>query len=601
MKWIAESGSQIGESVRTPSGHAPGQHAGFILAGVFFLFALAGGVAWWTATHRQAPAMYFHAAVPFAANDVALSSDGRVLVMVAYAAAANDYTLWTYEIGSHRTIALEGTHGASYPFWSPDGKSIGFFADGKLKKVDIQGGQVQVLCDAPNGRGGAWNGGGVIIFSPDALGPLLRVASSGGTPAEVTKIDTSRAETGHRWPSFMPDGKHFIYLAANFSGRPGINAIFLGSLDSAEKHLLVQTSANASYSDPGYLLYMRDKTLVAQALNLRQFKLIGEPKTLSDAVLYFPQVYRAAFSVAGPETLVAQTGRGVYLSQLTWFDRSGKALGTTGKPSWYNNLHISPDGHKIATDQTDQDGRNIDLWVQDPARDATTRLTFDPALDTTPAWSPDGKQLIYSSNRSLDFRLYKKNADGSGSDEEIANGNGRAFNVLDWSRDGKYILARRSNELWYLALPARELQPLVRGWLIGSAQFSPDGRWVAYASNESGSMEIYVTPFPGGNGKWQVSNGGGQEPRWRKDGKELFYMSRDSKLMSVPVSTATSFESGAAVLLFQTHRRQPISSQDTFSYDVSADGQKFLIATQVEESSVAPLTVLLNWASEMEK
>ena len=601
LKWIAESGSHVGERVPAPTGAAPWQNIGLIAAAVFFLLALAGGAAWWTATHRRLPPMYFHASVPFAANDLALSSDGHTLVMVAYSPSANDYMLWTYELGSQRTTPLEGTHGANYPFWSPDGRSIGFFADGKLKRVDVQGGQVQVICDAPNGRGGAWNRDGAIIFSPDALGPLLRLSSSGGTPTEVTKIDTSRAETGHRWPSFLPDGKHFIYLAANFSGRAGINAIFLGSLDSPEKHLLVQTSANALYSDPGYLLYMRDKTLVAQPLDLRQFALTGEPKTLSDAVLYFPQVYRAAFSVAGPDILVAQTGRGVYLSQLTWFDRNGKAVGTTGKPSWYNNLQISPDGRKIATDQTDQDGRNIDVFVQDPARDATTRLTFDPALDTTPAWSPDGKQLVYSSNRSLDFRLYKKNADGSGPDEEISNGNGHAFNVLDWSHDGKYILTRRSNELWYLTMPAHEVQPLVRGWLVGSAQFSPDGRWVAYASNESGSMEIYVAPFPAGNSKWQVSTGGGQEPRWRRDGKELFYLSRDSKLMSVPVSTGTSFESGAPVVLFQTHHRQPISSQDTFSYDVSADGQRFLIATQVDEPSIAPLSVLLNWGSEMEK
>jgi hypothetical protein len=418
----------------------------------------------------------------------------------------------------------------------------------------------------------------------------------------LTKVDTARSEAGHRWPMFLPDGKHFLYLAANFSGRPGINAIFVGALDSAEKHFVVSASANAFYSEPGYLLYMREKTLVAQPFDLRQFALTGEPHTLSDEVLYFPQVYRAAFSVSGSETLVAQTGVGVYLSQLTWFDRSGKPVGTVGKDAWYNNVEISPDGRKIATDQTDQDGRNVDVWVLDPARNATTRLTFDPALDSTPIWSPDGKQLLISSNRSLNFRFYLKNADGSGSDEEIAEAGNDAFNSLDWSRDGKYILARRNNILWYLTLPERVLKPLIQvKWAVKGAQFSPDGRWVAYASNESGSMEIYVVPFPSGNGKWQVSSGGGQEPRWRKDGKELFYLSRDSKMIAVPVSTGASFESGSPVALFQTHRRQPISSQDIFSYDVSADGQKFLIATKVDESAVAPLSVLLNWTSSIEK
>jgi eukaryotic-like serine/threonine-protein kinase len=601
LKWIAEGGSQPGASSSGPPAVAKGQRASWILAGAFFLLALAGGAAWWRATHQRLPAMFFRAPVAFAANDLSLSADGRTLVMVGYFAPTNDYVLWTYELGSRRTTSLEGTHGASYPFWSPDGKSIGFFADGKLKKVDVSGGLVQVLCDAPNGRGGAWNRDGTIIFSPDALGPLFRVPSSGGTPAAFTKVDTARSEVGHRWPVFLPDQKHFLYLAANFSGRPGINAIFVGSLESTEKRFVVSTSANASYSEPGYLLFMRDQTLVAQPFDLRNFALSGEPHTLSDEVLYFPQVYRAVFSVAGAPVLVAQTGKGVYLSQLTWFDRSGKTVGLTGKPSWYDNVKLSPDGRRVATDQTDQDGRNVDVWVHDPAGDTTTRLTFDPALDTTPTWSPDGEQLVISSNRSLNFKLYLKNADGSGSDEEIAEAGGSAFNPLDWSRDGKYILTRKSNELWYLTLPDRQLKPLLQGWLVRAAQFSPDGRWVAYASNESGSMEVYVTPFPSGKGKWQVSSGGGQEPKWRRDGKELFYLSPDSKMMAVPVSTGASFASGSPVILFQTHRRQPVSSQDTFSYDVSADGQKFLIATQVDEANTAPLSVLLNWTSAMEK
>jgi len=602
LKWIAEGGSQASATVRIPVGRAKWAHASWMLASIFFLLALAGGAAWWTATHRRLPPMYFHAAVPFAASDVALSSDGRTLAMVGYFAPSNDYILWTYEVGSRRTTSLEGTHGAAYPFWSPDGKSIGFFADGKLKKVEVSGGQVQVLCDAPNGRGGAWNREGTIIFSADAVGPLLRVSSAGGSPSELTKVDTARSEAGHRWPVFLPDGKHFLYLAANFSNRPGINAIFVGALDSTEKRFVVSASANASYSEPGYLLYIRDKTLAAQPFDLRHFALSGEPHTLSDEVLYFPQVYRAAFSVSGPEMLVAQTGVGVYLSELTWFDRSGKPTGMIGKAAWYNNVQLSPDGRKVLTDQTDQDGRNVDVWVLDPARNATTRLTFDPALDSTPVWSPDGKQIVISSNRSLNFRFYLKNADGSGSDEEIAEAGSDSFNSLDWSRDGKYVLARRNNALWYLTLPERALKPFIQAkWVVKGGQFSPDGRWVAYASNESGSMEVYVVPFPSGNGKWQVSSGGGQEPRWRNDGKELFYLSRDSKMMAVPVSTGTSFESGSPVALFQTHRRQPISSQDILSYDVSADGQKFLIATRVDESAVAPLSVFLNWTSAVEK
>jgi Tol biopolymer transport system component len=606
LKWIMEGGSQALAAASVRAGRSRWQRAGWLLAAAFFVLMIAAGAAWWKASSAHLRPMYFFASVPFATHDLALSPDGRVLVMVGYSAPANDYMLWTSDLGGRRVTLLDGTQGAAYPFWSPDGKSVGYFADGKLKKLDVSGGQPQVLCDAPNGRGGTWNRDGVILFAPDALGGIWRVSSWGGAPVQVTTPDASRSEAGNRWPVFLPDGKHFIYLAANFSGKPGINALFVGSLDKPEKHFLVNASANAAYAEPGFLLYLRDKTLVAQPLDMRHFALNGEPHTVSDEVLYFPQVYRAVFGVARGDVLVTQTGKGVYLSQLTWLDRSGKQVGAIGKPSWYNNVQLSPDGRRVAADQTDPDGRNTDIWVQDPARDSTTRLTFDPALDMTPVWSPDSKQLLISSNRTLDFRLYAKNADGSGSDEQIVksggSGLGTQFNALDWSLDRKYVLVRRANGLAYFAWSERVLKPLVEAsWVMRGGRFSPDGRWVAYASNETGKMEVYVCPFPAGNGKWQVSTAGGQEPRWRQDGKEMFYLSPDGTMMAAPVTLGGGFEAGSPVALFQTHRRQSISSQDIFSYDVSSDGQRFLIATKVDEGNPAPLSVLLNWASEMEK
>jgi Tol biopolymer transport system component len=288
---------------------------------------------------------------------------------------------------------------------------------------------------------------------------------------------------------------------------------------------------------------------------------------------------------------------------LTWFDRSGKPAGTVGMPASYDNVRLSPDGRRVATDQTDPDGRNIDVWVHEPARGATTRLTFDPALDQTPVWSPDGKQILFASTRRVGFRLYLKNADGSGPDEEVGDlGAGLQANAWDWSRDGKNVLVSKGNELWYLSWPERVAKPLLQAKLtVRNAQFSPDGRWMAYASNETGSMEIYVSPFPSVNGKWQVSSVGGQEPRWRQDGKELFYLSAEGKMMAVAVTAGASFEAGSPVALFQTHRRQPVAASDVFSYDVSGDGQRFLIITKVDEANAAPLSVLLNWASEMEK
>jgi Tol biopolymer transport system component len=604
LNWIAEGRSQGGEAARVPAGSRRWERASWLLAATFFLLAVAGGAAWWQANSRRPPPMYFQTSVPFPANDLALSPDGRMLAMVAYSEQASNYVLWTYEVGGRRTSSLNGTQGASYPFWSPDGKFIGFFADGKLKKVDMSGGQVQVLCDAPNGRGGTWNRDGVIVFAPDALAVgLFRVSSSGGSPTEVTKPDASRFETSHRWPVFLPDGKHFLYLAANFAGQLENNAIFLGSLDSQERRLLVSTSANAAYAEPGYLLYVRDNnTLVAQPFDRRRYVLSGEPHTLSDEVLYTPLVDRAVFSVSGGEVLVTQTGKGASLSQLTWFDRSGKPAGTVGKPASYSNVRLSPDGRRVATDQTDPDGRKLDIWIHESSQGATTRLTFDPGADQTPIWSPDGKQILFSGNQRLGSQLYLKNADGSGSEEQVSDLGFGVFNPWDWSRDGKYILFGKGNELWSISRPERETKPLLQAkWTVRNAQFSPDGRWMVYASNETGSMEIYVSSFPSGNGKWQVSIGGGQEPKWRQDGKELFYLSADGKMMAVAVTMGASFKASSPVVLFQTHRRRPISFLDVFSYDVSGDGQRFLIAMKVDEANAAPLSILLNWASEMEK
>jgi eukaryotic-like serine/threonine-protein kinase len=324
---------------------------------------------------------------------------------------------------------------------------------------------------------------------------------------------------------------------------------------------------------------------------------------LSDEVLYFPQVFRAVFSVSSGDVLVTQTGKGASFSQLTWFDRTGKPTGTVGMPGPYANVRLSPDGRRVVADQTNSDGRNIDIWIHEPVGGTTTRLTFGLTDHQTPLWSPDGKQILFSLNRNLGVQLYLKNADGSGSEEEVADlGALTLANAWDWSRDGKYVLVRKGNELWYLSCADRVAKPLLQAkWTVQNAQFSPDGRWMAYASNETGNTEIYVSPFPNANGKWQVSSAGGQEPRWRQDGKELFYLTPDGKMMAVAVTTGASFKAGSPISLFQTHRRQPVSALEVFSYDVSGDGQRFLIATKMDEGNPAPLSVLLNWASEMEK
>jgi Tol biopolymer transport system component len=544
--------------------------------------------------------MHFNSTVPFPANDIALSPDGRTLALVSYSDASSKFVIWTHQIGSHSQAPLQGTEGASHPFWSADGRSIAFFAGGKLKKIDVPGGSPQILCEAPHGRGGTWNRAGVILFSPDGFGGLYRVSSAGGMPTQVTTASSS--EFSHRWPVFLPDGRHFLYLAANFSGRFDKNEIVLGSLDTDERRSIVSASSNVAFVDSGYILYLRDNALVAQAFDSRNFVVKGEPRTISDEVQYFQLIDLALFDVAGKHILVTQSGKGAARSQLSWFDRNGRPGGTIGAPGLYGNVNLSPDNKNVAVDEIDRDGRHVNIWIHGLATQSARRLTFHLAVDQLPSWSPDGKRIAFASNQKFHFTIYLKNSDGSGSEQELIDLGVPQQNIWDWSRDGKYVLLLNNTELTYMSVNDKQPKPFLQTkGTVRNAQFSPDGKWVAYASNESGNWEVYVSPFPAANSKWQISAAGGEEPRWRRDGKEMFYLSADGKMMAVPVKIGATFESGPPVILFQTHPRQPVSIMDAFAYDVTADGQRFLINTKVDEANTAPLSVILNWASDLEK
>jgi serine/threonine protein kinase/Tol biopolymer transport system component len=601
LRWITESATSSRLAAVAPV-HKPSRRLGWLVVVLLLLVSLAAVSISWLRSREVPRPMFFNSSVTLPANDIALSPDGHTLALVAYWDQTSKYVLWTHQVGGRGATPLPGTEDAAHPFWSPDGRSIAFFALGKLKKVEIaSGGSAQVLCDAPHGRGGTWNRDGIILFTPDFFTGLYRLSVAGGTPVEVTKTDPVRLESSHRWPLFLPDGRHFLYLAGNFSGHIENNEIFLGSLDSTKKRSIVAASSNVAYAEPGYLLYMRDTSLVAQKFDAHNFVLSGEPHTISDEVQYFPQTDLALFGVAGSSTLVVQTGKGADKNQLTWFDRAGKNLGAIGSPGGFANPSISPDGRRIAFEQTDRDGRHVDIWVHELATSGTSRLTFGPGLNEIPIWSPDGKRINYGAQHKLIFNLYDKNADGSGAEREVSDLNTQEQGNWNWSLDGKFLLVRKDTEMWYLSMPDLQAKPFLQPkWIVHNGQFSPDGKWVAYSSNETGSWEVNVSPFPNAAGKWQVSRGGA-EPRWRRDGKELFYLSADGKMMAVPVKIGANFEAGQPVELFQTHIRQPISAQDVFSYDVAADGQKFLINTKVDTTNSAPLSVILNWAAELEK
>jgi Tol biopolymer transport system component len=603
LRWITES---AGQAAGTGLGATLGKtkkRAAWLIAGVLAGAAIVGAVRW-PSTKPPEETMYFPSPMPFPARDIAVAPNGHTIAVIAYLESARRNALWIYELGSRNARSLADTEGANFPFWSPDGRSIAFFADGKLKKVEVSGGPAQTVCDAPSGRGGTWNEDGVIVFTPDARSGvgLYRVTASGGTLTPVSNLDKSRGELSHRWPMFLPGGTHFLYMATNFAGRKDVDAIFVGSLDSKEKRFVVEATANAAYAAPGYLLFYRDKALLAQRFDLERFALKGEPTIILTDIQYQPQVKRAVFGASERDLLVAQSGSGVVLSQLVWFDRKGKELGAVGKPDVYGNVFIAPNGKSVAVSMMDIASQNTDIWAYDLQRGSSKRLTFDPAADSVPIWSPDAERLIFASNRLFSFNnLYVKNSDGTQDEKSILRGDVDKF-PSDWSRDGKYILYTQDTDLWFVTLPELKSSLFLKApSVLRNGQFSPDGKWLAYASNETGKWEIYVTSFPEARGKWQISAGGGEQPRWRGDGKELFYLSSDGKIMAAPVTTGANFDASTPVALFQATPRQPVPIYDLFVYDVSRDGQRFLINTEVKQAETTPMSIVLNWAAKLNK
>ena len=601
LKWITESRTDPIGSARTRATAKSRETIAWLIAAVAVV-ALIALATWWRNSKLREQTMYFSAPMSFPARDIAVAPNGRTVAVLGYLESAGKNAIWIYELGSQTAINLADTEGATYPFWSSDGRYLAFFADGKLKKLEVSGGPVQIICDAPSGRGGTWNKDGVIVFTPDARSGvgLYRVSASGGAVTRLSQLDKNRRELSHRWPMFLPDGTHYLYMATNFAGQKNADAIFVGSLDSDEKQFVVEASANAAFGAPQYLLFYRDKTLFAQHFDVKRFALTGEATVVLTDLQYQPQVKRALFGVSENGLLVAQTGSGVALSRLAWFDRKGKELGAVGKPDVYGNVSIAPNGKSIAVSVTDIASQNTDIWTYDLERGNTKRLTFDSAQDSVPIWSPDAARLVFASNRRDYNDLYVKNSDGAQEEKNILHSEVDKF-PNDWSREGKYVLYMQDTDFGFISLPELKDSLFLKApSVLRNGQLSPDGKWLAYASNETGKWEIYVTSFPEPRGKWQVSVAGGEQPRWRGDGRELFYLSPDSKVMAVPVTTGANFDSGTPVALFQATPRQPIPIYDLFVYDVSRDGQRFLIVTPVKEET-APMSVVLNWPAKLKK
>jgi Tol biopolymer transport system component len=612
LNWIGEGGSQPGlPGLATLKRKTRERLAWAIGTAGLLAAALAG-----TAYYREAgkPALVVRAVIPpeegtipvFTGDfsgPVVLSPDGRVLVFAA-SDRQGKTTLWARELNGLRARTLVGTDGATFPFWSPDGRSLGYFAAGKLKTVLLEGGAPTDVCDAPAGRGGTWNAQGTILFAPQFQSALYRVAASGGTPSPVTQLDKAKHDS-HRWPYFLPDGRHFLYLAINrASGHEPSDAIYFASLDGKENSLLVPSFTNAAYGS-GHLLFMRGTELMAQALDPAIGEITGEAGRIARDVEVDLGIWRSAFDGARVDILVYATG-GSFEGQAVWHDRSGKSLEVLGnKGQNLSHLRISPDGEKVVTEGGEV---TTSIWVYDLKRKVNTRFTLESEASIDAAlWSPDGRWLAYHGQQAGRNNIYRKAATGFGEAELLLEGADVKQVPSDWSPDGKSLLFSTGDlvgkgEVWLLPLTGDRKPVAVAqtGSVSQNARFSPDGRWIAYASNESGDFQVYVIPSSRTAGKQQISNAGGLQPVWRRDGKELFYVTLDNTLMSVPITISKEgVEVSAARQLFRLPRLVGTAGNFT-TYDVAPDGQHFL-ALETPQSTPPTITVVTNWTAELKK
>jgi Tol biopolymer transport system component len=526
-----------------------------------------------------------------------LSPDGKYL---AFNATDSDgkTQIWLRQLNSLTAQPLAGTDGASRPFWSPDSRFLAFMAEGKLKKIDVGGGPTQKIADAPSGADGSWSSEGVILYDGRTNDPIYRVAAAGGIPTVAVKPDPSRKETAVGWPEFLPDGRHFLYLA--MAEKPEDTAYRIGTIDSEETEPLASAQTQVAFAPPGYLMFVRDKTLMAQPFDVKSLKTTGEPVPLAERI-GTDSVGLARFSVSRDGTLAYRTGDSG--SRLIFVNRDGRELETVTDVGEITNPAISRDGRRIAYDLGDMRSGKVDIWIRDLARGVSSRFTFGSGSNFGPVWSPDGSRVVFQSTRNGVSDLFEKPASGQG-EESLLLKSDQSKTPIDWSRDGRYIAymtrdAKTDLDLW--ALPTfgdrKPIPVVVSPATEMGLVFSPDGRFVAYRSNESGANQIYVQPFPQATGKWQVSNAGGLDPSWRADGKELIYRAPDQRLMSVEIRPGQDFQVSVPRPLFVA--RVQVTGNARNRYATAADGQRFLLVAPPGRDTLVPTTVVLNWSAEL--
>jgi Tol biopolymer transport system component len=543
---------------------------------------------------------------------MALSPDGRQLAFVA--TTNGQQQLWIHSMGSLSPQPLAGTDGGVSPFWSPDSRFVGFVARdaGELKKVDVSGGPARTIAAARVEGAPAWGPDGTILFT-QFLDGIYRVSSEGGTPTRVTALDQTRRELNHYWPSFLPDGRRFMYLttALDATGVRVTPSVYVASLDSTDVTLLAQLHSKMVYAPPGYLLFVEQGTLLAQAFDASTLERTGEPKKIAEGISYYRTVGHAAFSISTTGVLAYQ-GAGDD-SRLIWYDRRGNVTDTDWGKQQYANVRLSPDAQRVAVDVIDRQTGTADIWIYDVLRGVPIRFTADPGDESGPVWSPDGR-IMFRTNHggpaSLEMgsaapNIYAK-AVGSATDEELLVANRGPLNPEDWSADGRWIAyvnntPQTETDLWIMPLAGdRKPRPIAatrfREW---GARFSPNAARVAFVSNESGAPEVYVTTVPESGEKTRVSIGGGTSPRWRGDGRALFYASADFRsIMTVPIDWSPTFKAGIPTRLFA------ISAEAAawfgvrgMMYDVTPDGERFLLNVRAGDPESSRIMVVQNWTA----
>jgi Tol biopolymer transport system component/predicted Ser/Thr protein kinase len=608
LKWIAEGGSQVGLPKSVASRRHRRERTAWIAAGAFGLAAAALAVVFLlTRPQPEAPRVlrYQVPVPPGIGLDASpkISPDGKY---IAYLAADSTGTtrIWVQRMDALEPASLPGTEDAQRPFWSPDSRFLAYFNNsGKLKKVSVSGAPPQTIGEAPGGADGSWGNNDVILFDMTATDSLQSIPAGGGVPVPAAFIDRSRGETGNAWPYFLPDGKRFLFLAF---GSVNQETVLKGAiLGSKESKVIGKVDSRFEYVPPGYLLFVREGTLLAQPFDANAMEFTGDPVPLAEEVSYGGANFQARFS--GSQNGILTYWRSAESDQyrFVWVDRTGREIEPLGPTASYGpGFSLSFDGARLAMSQEDERSGNSDVWTIDLRRGTTSRFTFEEPDDGSPVWSPSGDRIVYSSNVGEGGRsLFIKQSSGAGKTEPFYDSPGVDF-VSDWSRDGRWILVVSFNSGTRLDLSAVNADGSGEVVSIASTefhehhgQFSPDGAWVAYSSLESGQWEVYVQAFPEASGKWQISTRGGASPRWSEDGNTLYYLSSSLEVMAVDLTTEATLQAGVPRPMFRAN--VSLTAFDSDRYEVTADGERFLLLAPKTESEQEPITVVVNWVEEL--